>query len=909
MKNLKRVLSLVMALALCLGLASTAFATSYDDYPDADEVTYEEAMDVLVALGIIEGIDGQLDPGGTLTREQAAKMIAYICLGGSDAESLTTSSAPFSDVAADRWSAGYIAYCVSTGIINGRSATIFDPEAEVTGYEFAKMLLCAIGYGANSEFTGSYWEVNTASYGALVGLFEDSVDDSYNDAMTREEAMLYAFNILTGPMTVSYSSTLGTYYSGTSLLTSIDEDDEYLYTLGYQVFGLYQSDSSTDDFGRVGYTWKTSKGSITDAYYEDADLIYVGNVDSATLYSDLGKEYAGYATLYVDGEEMDEFPIARGDTSDDLGSYSAQIYVYADSDTYEVTIVVINTYLGEVTGVDDGEVSVTVYDSGEGDSLYYGVNVGGSYDYETDDFDEDDMVLVTVAGDEIHSMELADTVIGVMDALASSYLVIDGETYYKSDTYGGLAESEDNKDYDSEYTFYLDQNGYVLGSTLYEEADADYSSYLYVTGSEISVNKLTGTSAQIAVQYLDGTTDVLDLYVTESNDTYYYVHNGEKTRLTSDGDNTTADGEAVYELKDGGFFRYSVNSSGYVSLKEVSTSSQAAAGWNARKISVSSSTRALSIGGKTGGEGDNAYHDATSGETPDDTLYLNSSTVLHVIDEDGDVTTVTGYSNIKGYKETSKLPILVFYTGSVVNDIFVFDGTWTDDGTYALYIGKYTTSSDTYYRFYQDGATVAYTADTEPEDLSTKSLYELEVSSGNIEECTAVMTYSEAEEVIRSRTDYFTTESGYHYYDDDVVVYDYTNGNAEATLSGGDWVVYAEEDGMVAAIYIVSDPATTGDADTSGDLEISNVFIGDGAGKVNFTASEEDETVYIVVDMFTSGSGYQTIEELTAETTGNNQTAGGGYETGRYRISFYADADYEELIGTFYVTSAYTTTP
>ena len=55
MKNLKRVLSLMVALVLCLGLASVASAASYDAYPDADEVSYEEAMDVLVALGIIEG--------------------------------------------------------------------------------------------------------------------------------------------------------------------------------------------------------------------------------------------------------------------------------------------------------------------------------------------------------------------------------------------------------------------------------------------------------------------------------------------------------------------------------------------------------------------------------------------------------------------------------------------------------------------------------------------------------------------------------------------------------------------------------------------------------------------------------------------------------------------------------------
>ena len=90
MKNLKRILSLMVALVLCLGMASVASAASYDAYPDADEVSYEEAMDVLVALGIIEGTDsGSLDPTGTLTREQAAKIIAYLCLGETSAEALT----------------------------------------------------------------------------------------------------------------------------------------------------------------------------------------------------------------------------------------------------------------------------------------------------------------------------------------------------------------------------------------------------------------------------------------------------------------------------------------------------------------------------------------------------------------------------------------------------------------------------------------------------------------------------------------------------------------------------------------------------------------------------------------------------------------------------------------------------
>ena len=261
---------------------------------------------------------------------------------------------------------------------------------------------------------------------------------------------------------------------------------------------------------------------------------------------------------------MDDFSIARNNTADTLGTRSAQTYVYADSDTKEVTIVVINTYLGEIVGLDDGEVSVTVYDAGletgREDELYYGVNVSGTYDYETSDFGEDQFVLVTVAGGEVQSMEAADSVIGVMDASASSYLVIDGETYYKSDTYGELDSSEAGSgDYDSTFVFYLDQNGYVLGSELYEEADADYSSYIYIDGSEISINSLTGASAQISVQYLDGSSDILDLYVVENttDDNYSYYLNGSRVVLDGDDNNSKTeaadDGDEVYGLE--GFYR------------------------------------------------------------------------------------------------------------------------------------------------------------------------------------------------------------------------------------------------------------------------------------------------------------------------------------------------------------------
>ena len=98
MRNLKKVLSLVLALAMALSLMTVALAADKSDFADADEITYTEAVDVLQALGILGGDDsGNFNPTGVLTREGAAKIICYLLMGSTAADSLVANSAPFSD--------------------------------------------------------------------------------------------------------------------------------------------------------------------------------------------------------------------------------------------------------------------------------------------------------------------------------------------------------------------------------------------------------------------------------------------------------------------------------------------------------------------------------------------------------------------------------------------------------------------------------------------------------------------------------------------------------------------------------------------------------------------------------------------------------------------------------------------
>ena len=222
MRTLKKTLSLVLVVAMVLGLCVVgASATNkVDGYEDAGKIgaAYTEAVGVMTGLGIVDGVtDTELRPENTYQRDQAAKIIAYMLLGKNKADSLSCTVAPFEDVPANHWAAGYIAFCKEQGIIDGVTETTFKPTGTLTGFQWAKMLLCAVGFGVNGEFEGDSWSLNTAKVAHTVDLFAGDLAGADHVALQRQQAMLYAFNALTNVDVVVWSEALGDYiewYSG-----------------------------------------------------------------------------------------------------------------------------------------------------------------------------------------------------------------------------------------------------------------------------------------------------------------------------------------------------------------------------------------------------------------------------------------------------------------------------------------------------------------------------------------------------------------------------------------------------------------------------------------------------------------------------------------------------------------------
>ena len=124
MKNLSKVLAVVLAFAMALSMVSFA---AYTDV--AEDANYSEAVAVLSALDILEGYeDGSFKPDATITRAEFATVVIRM-LGLAD--SASGGAEIFTDVAADHWANGYIALAAQQGIVNGYGDGRFGPEDPV----------------------------------------------------------------------------------------------------------------------------------------------------------------------------------------------------------------------------------------------------------------------------------------------------------------------------------------------------------------------------------------------------------------------------------------------------------------------------------------------------------------------------------------------------------------------------------------------------------------------------------------------------------------------------------------------------------------------------------------------------------------------------------------------------------
>ena len=473
---MKKFLSLALALVMCLSLVTISAGAK--DFTDDSKITYGEAVDVISAVGIVDGYeDGSFNPGATLTRGAAAKIITNMILGPTTAGALTADAAPFKDVPANHTFAGQIAYCASQGIINGYADKSFRPAGTVTGYQFMKMLLGALGYDGKIEgYTGDNWSINVAKRAGSVGLIDGNDSFVGTAAMTREEACLYAYNtlkatmveyenkgssIVIGGVEVSQGASSAKDMENTTTSANTIKKDGKMQFAELYFKDLKLNSNATDAFERPANTW-TNKTNSIGTYAKGADATYTAKVKTGTIYSDLGLS-TGIAdskvSVYVDGAAGTAKQIVKAGT-DEFGGNGALTQVYYDSDAGTAIITVVNTYVGTVDAKYSASATKDAY-------ISIGAKTGSGGNFETTEFAVDDMVTYTYSnkvGDTgVQSAALAETVTGTLTGYTEkSNVVVNGATYKVNAVYKDSATNSNLGSFKTyEVTVVLDAYGYA----------------------------------------------------------------------------------------------------------------------------------------------------------------------------------------------------------------------------------------------------------------------------------------------------------------------------------------------------------------------------------------------------------------------------------------------------------------
>ncbi|NCB63638.1 MAG: S-layer homology domain-containing protein [Clostridia bacterium] len=304
MRNLKKMLSLVMALAMIASFM--VVGASAAAFPDDKDIVNKDAVGTLVALGVIKGNEkGEFNPKGIVTRAEMAKMICVALNGGNDPK-LGNTVSKFTDVPATHWASGYIDFCTNMGILAGKGNNKFEPDATVTGTEAAKMLLILIGYdAANSNLTGAQWDVNTNAQANLRGFYADLAINP-SQGLTRDNAAQMIFNAIQATVakyeykltTVNGQlTTLPVVVDGTGNILSNKFKTHTTAPEGILNSFTYNSTTKKYSYAVSGLSTLTTKDDFTALMGQKVRII--AKIDNSVIYGMFGIDSTVMASGYV----------------------------------------------------------------------------------------------------------------------------------------------------------------------------------------------------------------------------------------------------------------------------------------------------------------------------------------------------------------------------------------------------------------------------------------------------------------------------------------------------------------------------------------------------------------------------------------------------------------------------------
>ncbi|WHE07049.1 S-layer homology domain-containing protein [Thermoanaerobacterium thermosaccharolyticum] len=695
MKNLKKLIAVVLTFTLVFSAMAVGFAGTFSDVKD--DAPYASAVARLQSLGLVSGMpDGTYQPDGAVTR---AQMIAFVnaAEGLQDAAKLAVGPTKFSDVPASYWASGDINIADPSGYPDGT----FKPNNTVTYPEALAMILRALGYTEDYS-----WPYGVIAKATNVGI-TDGVTLSANATITRGQMAMLVNNAL--DLNINKYSDGAETDTGKKLITKVATPTDYVVlatangatdvgTGKVLLYDLSNDKEVTKNAGDIDFT--PYLGEAVTVYLTKSDVPVlveegtsditnkVKEYDDATLSSNVVKDSDGNTTS-VDLSKLD-YVLFNGYLTnysaikDELGTFDVKLInndgnVDNNADGYDYAIITDYAYSSSVVtdDVKSGDKYIATdngnYTLVDSDGDAYNVVVAGDVSKLTD-IHENDVVYYgrqyNEDGDQVgvYIYVVRKTVEGKVEATYTddgNYVTINGKDYKLTN---GL--TFDDVTTGDEGTFVLNADGDIVAFLGTTTATANYAVVLdssYV-GSKLS-NKI-------------------ELLTADGSDKVYTWDNT---------DDTIADPTS---LDKGTLVKYDVNSDGTIVSKV-----------------YASDYDDISIDNVSGGSFNNDNDYVTIGSTK---YYLSDSTVIFNYDgSDYSVVKLSDISDIDGVE------YIAYDAYKNVKAIIVDNATYESDNTtdvvaFVTNFYNVSTSDDTTYtriKAIVNGEEVTYNA---TKDLTSK---------------------------------------------------------------------------------------------------------------------------------------------------------------------------------------------
>ena len=713
---MKKLLAMVLALVMTLSLAVSANAAFKDDTKISDD--YAEAVAVLNGMGVFKGYeDGSFKPEGNITRAEVATIIYRIYtadVAKNDKSGLYATYNKFSDMAGAGWAQGYIGYCANAELVKGYPDGTFKPSGKVTGYEVLAMILRAVGYDKNGEFSGADWALHVAQTAQQAGVLKNVKGIDLNAPATRELVAELLFRAIAESSTVTYTPAFG-YVTDKVISTKTN-------SLGEKNFKLASAVAS-DKWGRPATKWTYNTGDKSTTFVSKADVSYTKAVAECDVAHDLGLSADTAYTLIVNGQKQaTTYTVNLTDTVTKMGAQGRLFEVYKDAKT----IVMIDTFLAKVTYVADitydaqghvktpATITLEVYDAKTAPKTTaltlkdYDANYGYAKDeYVLVNAYTKDTNSATVSGKVFNNDKQYAEILGKATSIEGAQSVI----YWNAQQHNveGTVYDDAVKFYldeaaqkDAKYTWYFDSYNNLIGAV--EIAAAN--SYGVINSIWWAGNATDGSGvAKANVTYVDGTTAQVDVsemtYKTTAGlqtGTVTHSTGNQNKVMTADGGyfyvdsyintNTNAD---TNKLLNGHLFRFTTKSNGtlkavevdnYVDADKVADSGKL---HSVASLAVSKNTQVMSNGTYTLVVNSNTTFLVRSGAGTSASPYTFKS-VTGFTNIDNYVAAEVDWVDLNGDNVADYVYVIGATTSSKVTSLFYFDG---QQGAYTLSDGTW----------------------------------------------------------------------------------------------------------------------------------------------------------------------------------------------------------------------------